>query len=360
MFPVNLQIRLLGIFLITVFTAVLLTGINAYKTSQGILSDQLEKTLEKSSSGLQTTIAWRLSEALAAIDGLKSESYLQNPEKTGYLFRKFITHSRLFHNIFITDTEGKVIEAFYADERDSELYRGENLLKDEKSPFSQTAEQVLKDGKSRFSPLFRDKKDQPIITCVAAISHGEQFVGLISAAIRVNAPYLQNWLELMKPSDDGFALLKSDGDGVIFAFTPSLPQELQKVEGEIFAESAQKKNYLLREKQIDIAEVSVMVGIKKAGFYQPLKKQGFRILTGIIISLLFCAIVGLWLSNSIARPLLLLVNGLKSAGEGVYSIRIECQADQEIGETLSAFNDLMEKLQKQRLIEKLWNERWDV
>jgi hypothetical protein len=355
----DLRIRIVVLFLIMVSFAVLITGFSTYRVSHDLLLAQLENTLDKSSETLHSTISRQFSDAFAAIEYLKNKDFTDSPEKNGYLSQNFIAYSNFFYNIFITDRDGKVVNAFYSDGRSADSYQGENLFLNRESPFVQTAQEVLKDGKTRFSPVFYARPDLPMMTCVSTIGTEGETKGLISAAIPINSVSLRYSLDQMKPPMDGLALLIAE-DGTVFAADNATTEKKGSYSNSKIDLELLEKDYLLRSTKLNSGQITVVVAIEKNKFYQPLKKLNSSLFICIILSLTLASVAGLWLTNGIARPIAKLVEGLKAAGDGIYSTRIQCPADPEIGESLKAFNGLMEKLQKRRLIEKLWNESWDV
>lgn len=181
----------------------------------------------------------------------------------------------------------------------------------------------------------------------------------INAATLINSQSLSNYLEQMKPAFGGFALL-INADNTIFAADKATVVKQELLLDSKIELSALQENSLLRVSKLHFSPISVVVGIEKEKFDLPLRQLGYSMLICVMLSLILALIVGLWLTNKIAQPISDLIEGLKAAGEGVYSIRLQCSADSEIAESLQAFNSLMEKLQKQRLIEKLWHESWEA
>jgi nitrogen fixation/metabolism regulation signal transduction histidine kinase len=198
-----------------------------------------------------------------------------------------------------------------------------------------------------------------MMTCVSTIGTEGETKGLISAAIPINSVSLRYSLDQMKPPMDGLALLIAE-DGTVFAADNATTEKKGSYSNSKIDLELLEKDYLLRSTKLNSGQITVVVAIEKNKFYQPLKKLNSSLFICIILSLTLASVAGLWLTNGIARPIAKLVEGLKAAGDGIYSTRIQCPADPEIGESLKAFNGLMEKLQKRRLIEKLWNESWDV
>jgi nitrogen fixation/metabolism regulation signal transduction histidine kinase len=52
------------------------------------------------------------------------------------------------------------------------------------------------------------------------------------------------------------------------------------------------------------------------------------------------------------------VEGLQEVARGNYSVKVSIQSSSEMNRAGEAFNEMTEKLEKNNLIEKIWNENW--
>lgn len=311
---------------------------------------------------------------LAALKEIKSfEPNLQNP-----IISDFFRLNPFFYNVYIYDSEGVLRNICYpgAGGEKEELI-GRKNIKDSQGTVVETFKQALKKKKTMVSQYFKNNFGE-IMFCVAApvfeFGNEDRVTGVLSAAAKVSDSAFHRFFDPVIVYDDEYLLLINESSEVLTMKGSLLPQDLGKFDFPVY------KNGV----PIDITTAAVANGTTFIGgrrdivFTSPLAESkstlvigrpynlafnGIRVIIRYIVwisaaCLLLAALLSVWLSNRLSRPIELLVNGLNKIEDGVLSHRIPAASEDEIGVAITAFNNLAGKLQRNKIIESVWSEKW--
>jgi len=311
---------------------------------------------------------------LAALKEIKSfEPNVQNP-----LINDFFRLNPFFYNVYIYDSAGVLRNICYpgAGGEKEELIGNKNI-KDSKGTVTETFHNALEKKKTMVSQYFENGFGETMF-CVAApvfeFGNEDRVIGVLSAAAKVSDSAFHRFFDPVIVHDDEYLLLINESSEVMTMKGSLLPQDLGKFDFPVYKNG----------KAVDITSAAVANGTTFIGgrkdiiFTSPLAESrttliigrpynlafnGIRVIIRYIVwisvaCLLLAALLSVWLSNRLAKPIEQLVNGLNKIEDGVLSHRISAAGGDEMGDAITAFNNLAGKLQRNKIIESVWSEKW--
>ncbi len=311
---------------------------------------------------------------LASLKEIKSfDAGIQSP-----LINDFFRLNPFFYNVYIYDRGGVLRNVCYpgSNVENKELIGRENV-KNSQAAVVETFKSALETKKTMVSKYFKNDFGE-MMFCVAApvfeFGNEDRVIGVLSAAAKVSDSAFHRFFDPVIVYDDEYLLLINESSEVLTMKGSLLPQDLGKFDFPV---------YKMGE-PVDITSAAVTSGTTFIGgrkdiiFTSPLAESrstliigrpyhlafnGIRIIIRYIVwisvaCLLLASLLSVWLSNRLAKPIELLVNGLNKIEDGVLSHRISAASEDEIGVAITAFNNLAGKLQRNKIIESVWSEKW--
>ncbi|MBW7876689.1 MAG: cache and HAMP domain-containing protein [Candidatus Cloacimonetes bacterium] len=364
----SISLRMNLAFLTIALMSAGFVGLILYQKSRDALKEEVIRGLANTSQILRDNLESRIQSATNLVDTLT-----QRPEFSNLNFPRiqettehFVQFADLFYNLFIYDLEGSVKTAAYLDRRDITPYLQENFNQ-VKTDFPGYARQVLADGKPRFTGVFRVTDTHLLVAYIAPIKKEEKTIGLISCGIHLNDPKLENLMKSFSPAKGGFVLLL-EPSGKILSRGGVIDQELTSLDPNLWKDrngtslplTSTQKSYLFHTKSVGVGGLTLLTAIPDDVLKTTIEELGQSLAVYTLIALIISLFLSSWIARTFISPISALVKGLKSVGEGVYTHNIEESASGEMGEAITAYNEMIEKLQKKRVIEKIWMENWDV
>jgi methyl-accepting chemotaxis protein len=190
--------------------------------------------------------------------------------------------------------------------------------------------------------------------------------GLASCGIFVDNPKVKKLLRNLVPAYSGFVCLL-DSSGNVFGKEGNIPEHINSFSIQTLLEQSGKsqsilqlgeQTYRYRLKEIKNANFYVLVAVSDSVLKGMLMALAEEVITLNLLSFLLALLVSIILANLLVQPINKLVEGLREVGKGNYAYAIKARSFGEMEEAINSFNDMTEKLQKNRMIEKLWDEQW--
>ncbi len=269
------------------------------------------------------------------------------------LSREFHALGNHYQGIFMTTTKGEIYTGVM---ENGQEYKGGNVGN---LPYFRTAQN---EGKAVFSEIVISKTTgKPIAVSCAPIKNEQgQFLGIFGLSIR--ASYLTEVVSQRKIGTTGYGYM-SDGTGLCIAH-PN-PDNILKIN---FSDLPDMHTVITRMKAQETgAQEYVFKGVPKTCGFAPVGINNWSVAAtqnqeeflsashairnaNVIVTLIsgvIVALVILFASRSIVRPINAAVAGLKdiAQGEGDLTMRLEDSGKDEVGELARWFNTFIEKLQ---------------
>lgn len=352
---------------VSLFSGLALSFTNYWESSK-LLRARLDRELENSADMIKGNIEGNLldAEGMAQMLAEKKEFRQMDRGRIKEISSHFIKFADFFFNIYVYDRKGNLVFAGYFDEREYSI-RSENL-NDYKNVFTECANQVFADGKPRLSDTFHSKGKRLVMAYVAPIMDGPGggVKGIISCGIYVFSPKVQKLLRSLTPAYDGFICLV-DSKGNVLGKGGSLPGRVTQLEG-AGADSGRdgalstlklgRETFRFARRKIEGTSLSVIVAVPDSLARSLLMAHVNEMILYNGLSLLVVVLLSTYFSNFIVGPVSQLVEGLQEVARGNYSVKVSIQSSSEMNRAGEAFNEMTEKLEKNNLIEKIWNENW--
>ena len=364
----SIRMQIICTFLIiTIFTGLIVSIIN-YRESKRFLENQLTRELNNTANLIEKNIEDKLFEASKLVLTIsKKKQFKQfDKEKMQITIEDFLAFADVFFNVYIYDKEGNLISAAYFDKRPYKPYIGENF-NDYNNVFPEYAKKVLDSGTPTFTDTFYSKGDRLMLTYIAPVIGEDtgEVIGVMSCAIYVQDKKLESLLIKLKPSYNGFIyLMDQSGNGL--AYAGHVPSQIVDINIENLIKDENKNFFNLSQEtfryklnKVDIANIYVLVAVPNSLTLILLEKYTETMILYTILSLILAVLISVFLANMLVTPISMLVQGLKEVGRGNYSFRVKFKSTGEIEKAINAFNEMVEKLQKNKIIEKLWIENWN-
>jgi len=169
-------------------------------------------------------------------------------------------------------------------------------------------------------------------------------------------------MSALSPASSGGFVGLIGGTGEVFASSGAIPDHIKKIASSCARDTmlTWEDGYFVTQREPGTGIV-IAVGIPAAAVNGPLGVLAKRTAAITLLLMAAGAALSAYYARSIIRPLSLLVGGMKKVGEGVYSQRIDpSRSGSEVGQAVEAFNSMCDKLEKVKLIESVWTERWHV
>ncbi len=80
----------------------------------------------------------------------------------------------------------------------------------------------------------------------------------------------------------------------------------------------------------------------------------------LIVAFVIAVAVGYFMSRSLAESISSLVEAIRGVASGMVSQRVEVRGDDELSEAANAFNEMLNTLEKHRMMDDIWHREWDA
>ncbi len=366
----SIKFQILLFFMIISLISSLLVSVPAYFEQKKLLHNMFSRELNNTASLIQMSIDGELKDAIRSVTMFTENKGVQILDSTRIdeISSYFVDFVNLFYNLYVYDSKGDLVSVTYFDrENAAEKKRHTKNLSMMNNEFSATAYTTLKDGKARFTRAFWRREE--LLTAYVAPIYDERkttIKGIVSCGIFVNNPKLKRLLKTLVPPYSGFICL-IDSEGNVFGKEGEVPYTIStmplntllnnlKMEHPTLTLNHQVYRYTLKE--IEGARLYVLVGMSNRAISDAYASL-IRDIVVINIFFFFIAIaVSSFIGHHIGKAVKEIVDGLRDLGKGNYARRITTKAFGEMNEAIESFNETAEKLQKNTIIEKVWDEQW--
>lgn len=295
--------------------------------------------------------------------------------------RDFLDHAPFFFKAMGFDGDGRVVDVTWRSHYDGEEKLVGRALPPDKSALSETVRRAMDEGRVRTTPPLIDAFGQSILYFVAPVwdfVDGRKVVGAVAGGFQLFGHEIQALLDRTALPEDGYACLVDDGGRILarrgrhlpaeaashvwpmvregrHVGTPYLETERDFLGGRIDMDG---REMLVTATRLPSVGLRLIVGQPRDAVVAPARDISLRLAGFAAATLVLSLLLALALSRSLVRPLVKLVEGIRTVGQGKLSHRIDVDRSDELGEAARAFNDMADRLERQRLIEEVWTEKW--
>lgn len=366
----SIRIQLILFFvIISLVSSVIVSSVN-YVETEKLLNERFNRQLDDTASLIKMNIEGNLADIQEVVARFVRHPSVKklDREKINEISAFFLDYVNLFYNIYVYDRDGSLISVLYFERESEEEQKGHKknfrMLNNE---FSHVALQVISDGNPRFTKTFsrRQKLLTAYVASIPGANDGEP-AGLVSCGIFVNNPRTANLLKNLVPTYSGFICLL-DREGNVYASEGNIPETVtvfplntlqQKSAGPRPVLNVGGQSFRYSLEAIGSANLFVLVAMSDNVVRNLLSSLAKEVLMLNVFSFVIALLISTALAHIIVKPINNLVGGLREVGKGNYNCRVTARSFGEMEEAINSFNEMTEKLQKKRMIEKLWDEQW--
>ena len=308
----------------------------------------------------------RLVETIASLPALQSmRSDLQQP-----VVQEFLDQQRIFFGCSIYDRHGKTTVNLIRNQKsEAKIDTGLQLDLRAQNSLSEGFRQVLATHRPAFvadETSGYQEKMLFVMVPITDFADADEIVGVVSCSISVAGPGIHEIIGGF-PIEKTDILLLLDRTGGLISAQGNLPEGL--------------RGLTLPGAATSLPE-SVLVDFGKTAYFGTLASvpefSGFllvarprqrvleflnQLLLDLAIMLLvafaIAVAVGFFMSRSMAEAIGSLVDAIRGVANGVVSQRVEVRGNDELSEAAYAFNEMLNTLEKHRMMDDIWHREWE-
>lgn len=343
-----------------------------------------EKSLTRESSKMaaqaRASITGQFDACVKQLENLASFKEIKSFDrsKQSEIISSFFKLNPIFYNLYIYDSEGILRNIDYPGEANEGVHLiGKKDIRDSRGAIINAFETAKRDRRSVVSEYFTNHFGEVVFTIatpIFAVEDGERVIGVLSAAAKVSDSAFHRFFDHVKLRWDEYILLVNESSEVMTMKGDLLPADLGRfdfpvtVNGERTVVNMKEitngtayignRRDMIYTVPIEVLRSTVIIGRPYDQAYMTIRRMVRYVVWTIIGSLLFAAGLGVLLADGLVRPITKLIEGINRIGEGALGHRIDLSREDEIGEAVTAFNSLAQKLQRNRMIEVVWSDKW--
>ncbi len=308
----------------------------------------------------------RLIEAIAALPAIQS----MRPEAQQPVVHEFLEQQRIFFSCSVYTRDGRALLVAIRNQKDeSHLQPGIQLDLQADNSFIAGFRQVVATRHPAFVADETSEYQQKMLFVMVPIVdfvNSDEVVGVISCSISVAGPGIHEIVGGF-PVAGADILMLMDRNGGLISSQGNLPEGLRALAWPKTGLSAPESA------TIDLA------GVRYLGILAPVPEfSGFLLVARpqsqvlaflnqllldlalmLVVALVIAVAAGFFLSRSLADGISRLVEAIRGVAGGVVNQRVEIVGDDELAEAGSAFNEMLNTLEKHRMMDDIWNREWE-
>lgn len=339
-----------------------IVGAANWRAGRAVLDELIRLGLRRDSELIRSALGERIASACAIVDSAAKDPDLAGvalPPIQRELDRR-IQDATLLANLYYYVPDGTLSAVAYHDRRPITKYLGRRLQEpDPKKAVPEVTDAIdaaVKTGRPAFSRAFLDSESQPMFIYVVPVSRpdGQAF---LSSGIKGSDPRLTRMLDALRPAHGGFVGFYDKARGVVVrAGEPPPGLDVAAIPAD---RPARQGDFLVAKAPEDRTGLTVVIGVPASASRRALEALSRDVLASTLVAILIAALLAGVFARHLGAPLQALVEALREVQRGAYAHRIEVEASGELGEAVDAFNEMAGKLQRSRVIERVWSETWD-
>ena len=238
--------------------------------------------------------------------------------------------------------------------------------------FARTIKSVIEGGECAYFDHIVDDETQSFLLFMAPIKPftGEgKTLGVVSSAVQLYGHQFQELIDPIDLEGRSYCLILDRRNRVIARKGRGLPENLRAVDIDPLKPELGEKGItrsveifgrtdILSAVPLPALGCTLLVGEPKGEVLDFLTFLTTKIFTFGLFALVLGIFCALYLSRSLIGPILRLTRGIQKVGEGATSHRLPVEGSDELAQASEAFNRMAAFLQKSRLMERIWRDRW--
>lgn len=366
--------QMLAMFGLVVLFGALLLGVFATSRVRTILIREMVDNQAKLGQAVHQGLGIKFSKIERQVSHLTADPDFQRtaPEPVRNLLARFLEQNPLFVSALIYEPDGTVRQALRRHDPGASYLVGKNLLKQPEKfiALAQAFQDALATKRMTVSPAVLTARQGLLVVLnfpVTALDDPGTVTGILSLGIQLSGAVLQETLQRFHPGD-GFIFLTDREGNILAQRGDGLPDGLEGITvnpaprpGAAISTwtSLKGKEFLLFAAPFPHLQGLLVIGHPREKILGVVNDLSLGLVFLALVSLLVAMGLGILMSERFINQILLLVEGIQKVGTGVLSWRVSNPPDDELGDACRAFNEMTERLERNRMIEEHWRQQWN-
>lgn len=359
----SLYFRFIAIFVALVAAGSALAGYVSYNECSKLLRERFSASISENAAALRNSISGKLEAAERSVSAIASSVGKLDPQAAASYLASAVRISEALYNIYYFGGDGRIVALAYADSRDLSPYSKLDFNEFRDDPNMKRVHEsiglALSSKRPVISEAFLASSGKLLFTIIAPVERTDGRPGVISAALYANEGDFRQMIDAFRTHRQAFIGLRARG-GIVGA-TSNFPVALGKAAfpSSATGEVSIGEGYMHTSLLEPLSGLAVTAGLDESAIDGLLSDLRIKIFSYSLLAAIVVTLLGTAYARTIINPIQDLVAGLSKVGEGVYSSRIENPGGGELAAAAEAFNRMNERLFKSRIIESIWNDRWN-
>lgn len=285
-------------------------------------------------------------------------------------FMTFSISKRFIFDCKIYNREGKIILSALRNNRDTGVANASDSIDFVNDPgYVDSFKSVIS---TRQATLFANdaaelhEKMLFLMVPISDFVNSKEVIGVISCSISISSPDIHE-IVCGFPIAQSDILLLLDRHGNLLSSQGHLPEGLRGINVEKVSRSKIKSIFLDLAGTTYLGTISALPGSEGLLLVARPRHLVLAFLNQLLLDLALMLVVafviavatGFFMSRSLAEGISVLVDAIRNVASGIVSHRVEVQGNDELAEASQAFNDMLNTLEKHRMMDDIWHREWE-
>lgn len=193
-----------------------------------------------------------------------------------------------------------------------------------------------------------------------------EVIGVISCSISISSPDIHE-IVCSFPIAESDILILLDRHGNVLSSQGHLPEGLRGINIEKISRGKIESilldlsgiTYLGTVSALPGSEGLLLVARPRHLVLEFLNQLLLDLALMLVVAFVLAVAAGFFMSRSLAEGISILVDAIRNVAGGVVSHRVEVRGKDELAEASQAFNDMLNTLEKHRMMDDIWHREWD-
>lgn len=299
-----------------------------------------------------------------------SEIQTMRYERQINIIHDFLDQQKIYFDCKIYNREGKIILSALRNNRDTGVANASDSIDFVNDPgYVDSFKSVIS---TRQATLFANdaaelhEKMLFLMVPISDFVNSKEVIGVISCSISISSPDIHE-IVCGFPIAQSDILLLLDRHGNLLSSQGHLPEGLRGINVEKVSRSKIKSIFLDLAGTTYLGTISALPGSEGLLLVARPRHLVLAFLNQLLLDLALMLVVafviavatGFFMSRSLAEGISVLVDAIRNVASGIVSHRVEVQGNDELAEASQAFNDMLNTLEKHRMMDDIWHREWE-
>lgn len=305
-------------------------------------------------------------EAMVGLPDIQSMRH----ERQIQIIHNFLDQQKIYFGCNIYDREGRKILSAVRNDHDVGKQPASGTIDFAGDPaYGESFRRVLK---TRQASLFANdaselhEKKLFLMVPISDFVNPDEVVGVISCSISISSPDIHE-IVCGFPIAESDILILLDRNGNVLSSQGHLPEGLRGINIEKVSRRKIESilldlagtTYLGTIAALPGSEGLLLVARPRHLVLAFLNQLLLDLALMLVVAFVIAVAAGFFMSRSLAEGISILVDAIRNVASGAVSHRVEVRGRDELAEASQAFNDMLNTLEKHRMMDDIWHSEWE-